>query len=106
VARWPAVRLVFCLWWPAGRWCHRGRHRLPVGIHQPGPVRARLPGPIWRKPVDDPPPAHAGAAAGQLARGLANARRVTAKVPCRGAAQATVTRPCPPALVAGALGSW
>jgi hypothetical protein len=66
-------------------------------------------GPIRRNPVDDPPPAHAvalaGAAAGQLARRLADARRVTAKVPCRGAAQATATRPCPLALVAGALGS-
>ena len=86
-----------------------GRHGLRVRIHQPRPVRARLPGPIRRNPVDDPPPAHAvalaGAAADQLARGLANARRVTAKVLCRGAAQATVTRPCPPALVAGALGS-
>ena len=66
-------------------------------------------GPIRRNPVDDPPPARAvalaGAVAGQLARGLANARRFAAKVPCRGAALATVTRPCPLALVAGALGS-
>ena len=79
------------------------------GFTKSGPVRARLPGPVRRNPVDDPPPAHAvalaGAAADQLARGLANARRVTAKVLCRGAAQATVTRPCPPALAAGALGS-
>ena len=65
-------------------------------------------GPIRRNPVDDPPPARAvalaGAAADQFARGLANARRVTAKVLCPGAAQATVTRPCPLALVAGVLG--
>ena len=33
------------------------------------------------------------------------ARPKPAKVLCRGAAQATVTRPCPLAVVAGALGS-